>query len=71
MLDVKIVPHLPHLLCRVAAQEQRVACHMQELPLEVVNHIDALIGGVGHCVNGTLEQFKVGIPLILNVVYRI
>ena len=69
MFNVKNIPHVLHFLSRKPTQEQRVACHVQELAFEIVNHIDALISGVSHCVNSTLEQFKVGILLILNVAY--
>ena len=66
VVDVEAVAHLLHLLGRVSAQEQRIAGHMQETLPEVVDDIYALVGRIGHRVDGAYHGVEMPVLLVIH-----
>ncbi len=64
MAQVESVAHLAHLVGGVAAEEERIVRHVEEVLAVVVDDVDALIGGLREC----LRRFHVRLrPLVVGI----
>ena len=71
MAQVETIAHLAYLVGSVSAEEERIVRHIEEALAEIVNDVDALVGGLCECLRRLhvrLRTLVVGIGDALHAV---
>ena len=64
MAQVVAVAHLAYLVGSVSAEEERIVRHIEEVLAEVVNDVDALVGGLCECLRRLHVRLR---PLVVGI----
>lgn len=64
MAQVETIAHLAYLVGSVSAEEERIVRHIEEVLAEVVNDVDALVGGLRESLRRLHVKLR---PLVVSI----